>query len=186
MVLEKTMHVIPMLLLLFVSPQIVAPETAKPQPVTEQIEPQFAKVVYQVQGRGDQIYVCAQQKDGMQWVLKGPAAVLYDASNQPVGKHGAGPQWTWNDGSAVRGTVIGRKASPGAGNVPWLLLKTDPFTGPKNGEHDPAGMLDKITFVKRSETRGGVAPTGGCDAANIGASQAVPYTATYTFYSPQP
>ena len=178
------MPILPILFLLLPITQTVTPAPA-PQPVSTNLEPIASKVVYQLQGKGDQIYLCSQQKDGMQWVLKGPAAVLYDGSNQQVGKHGDGPQWTWKDGSAVRGKVVGRKDAPDAANIPWLLVKTDPFTGPNNGEHDPAGALDNITYVKRSETQGGLAPSQGCDAARIGASQAVPYSATYTFYSPQ-
>ena len=178
------MLVLPILLLILPSPQTVAAETAPPK-VSNNIEPFASRQVYQLQGRGDQIYLCSQQKDGMQWVLKGPAAVLYDASNQQVAKHGDGPQWTWKDGSAIRGQVVGRQAAPDPANIPWLLLKTDPFTGPNNGEFDPPGALDHISYVKRSDTQGGIAPTTGCDAANIGASQSVPYAATYTFYSQQ-
>jgi hypothetical protein len=179
------MLMLPVVLLLAPLLQTVAP-TSAPQPVSSNLEPIASKVVYTLQGRGDQIYVCAQEKDGMKWVLKAPAAVLYDASNQPVGKHGYGPRWTWKDGSALIGKVVGKKDAPDAANIPWLLVKTDPFTGPNNGESDPAGALDDITYVKRTDTQGGIAPTTGCDAANIGASQAVPYSATYTFYSPAP
>ena len=178
------MIILPILLLFLSPPQTVAPQTAPPK-VSANLEPLDSKVVYQLQGRGDQIYVCASQKDGMQWVLKAPAAVLYDASNQPVGKHGYGPQWTWKDGSAVVGKVVGKKDAPDSANIPWLLVKTDPLTGPQNGEFDPAGALDNISYVKRSDTQGGQAPKSGCNAANIGASQPVPYSATYTFYSPQ-
>jgi len=176
------MLVLHILFLLLPLPQTVAPGTQQPA-VSSNLEPFASKVVYRLQGRGDQIYVCSQQKDGMQWVLKAPAAVLYDASNQPLAKHGYGPQWTWKDGSALIGKVVGKRAAPSSTDIPWLLVKTDPFTGPNNGEFDPPGALDHITYVKRSETQGGLAPTSGCDAAHIGASQAVPYTATYTFYS---
>lgn len=177
------MLILPLIFLLLQQPQTVAPQTTT-QPVSTNLEPLASKVVFEEQGRGDQIYLCSQQKDGMQWVLKGPAAILYNASNQPVGKHGDGPQWTWNDGSAIRGTLVGRQSAPDPSNIPWLLLKTDPFTGPNNGEFDPPGALDSITYVKRSNTQGGVAPATRCDTANIGAAHAVPYSATYTFYSP--
>lgn len=179
------MPILPVVLLLAALSQTGSQQAPQQQPVTTNLEPIASKVTYQLQGRGDQVYLCSQQKDGMQWVLKGPAAVLFDASNQPVGKHGDGPQWTWKDGSAVRGKVIGKQAAPDAANIPWLLIKTDPFTGPNNGEFDPAGALDHITYVKRSNTQGGLSPKDGCNAENIGASQAVPYSATYTFYSPE-
>lgn len=156
--------------------QAAMPAIAPPAVATDIEPPPGSKAVYRVEGRGNQVYLCAQQPDGMKWVLKGPAAVLYDASNQPVGRHSDGPQWTWNDGSAVRGTVIGRQAAPDPANVPWLLLKAEPVSGTK------AGALDGIGFVKRSETMRGVAPVTGCDAGKAGASRSVPYAATYTFY----
>jgi len=161
------------------------PLTQAQAPVSDVVDPADSKVVYQTQGRGDQIYICARQKDGMQWVLKGPAATLYDAnSGQEVGKHGEGPTWTWKDGSAVTGKVVGRRPSPDSANLPWLLLKATLVPG-LNGPFDKPEALDQITFVRRTQTHGGVAPTGGCDAAHIGESQAVPYSAVYTFYTRQ-
>jgi hypothetical protein len=152
-------------------------------PVKNTIDPPNAKVVYRTRGEGVQIYLCAQQRDGMQWVLKGPAATLTDAATgAQVGRHGDGPQWTWSDGSAVRGHIIGRRAAPDPANIPWLLLATDPFPG-LNGPFDKPGALDHIQFVQRSDTHGGLAPTAGCDAAHIGDAQSVPYSATYTFYT---
>ena len=153
------------------------------QPVSTVIDPLDAQVVYTVHGAGQQVYVCSQQPEAMKWVLQGPAATLTDtATHLPVGRHGPGPQWTWNDGSAVRGKVIGSRPSPDAANVPWLLLKVDLYPGP-NGPFDTPLKLDAIKYVRRSDTQGGVGPTGGCDAAKIGESVSVPYSATYTFYA---
>ncbi len=180
------MPMLPIRLLLLATPQTVAPTPAKDQPVTASVDPQDVKVVYTLHAKGDQIYLCSAQKDGMKWVLGEPAATLYDASDKAVAKHGYGPRWTWSDGSALIGKVVGKKNAPDSANIPWLLVKTDPFTGPNNGEFDPAGKLDAITYVKRSDTQGGLAPTSGCEAKNIGESKPVPYTATYTFYAPAP
>ena len=47
--------------------------------------------------------------------------------------------------------------------------------------HDGTGMLDHVTYVMRTETVGGVAPTGGCDFDHQGAVATVPYQATYSF-----
>ncbi len=158
-------------------------EDAPGQPVSNVIDPPDARVVYTVRGAGEQVYVCSQQPDAMKWILAGPAAVLTDmATSEPVGKHGPGPQWTWNDGSAVRGKVTGSRSSPDAANVPWLLVKVDLYPGP-NGPFDTSLKLDEIKYVRRSDTHGGVGPTSGCDAAKIGASVSVPYSATYTFYA---
>ena len=168
---------------------VVAPPTRSvgedppKQPVSKVIDPPDAQVVYTAHGAGQQVYLCSQQPDAMKWILEGPAATLTDvATNQPVGKHGPGPQWTWNDGSAVRGKVIGSHPAPDAANVPWLLLRVDLYPGP-NGPFDTPLKLDEIKYVRRTETHGGVGPTSGCDAANIGASVSVPYSATYTFYA---
>ena len=169
----------------------ISPSTSQTPPkVTDVIDPMDSRVVYTVQGKGVQIYVCTNPGPGMQWVLGQPAATLTDASGQEVGKHGYGPQWTWKDGSAVMGTVIGKRPSPDAGSVPWLLLSAAPMPGLSNPggqpvEQEKAGALDAITFVKRSDTHGGVGPTSGCEPSKIGDSVEVPYTATYTFYTHQ-
>jgi hypothetical protein len=171
------------LLLFGLLPLLQNQPPAADKPVSDTVNPTDATPAFHVEGRGDQIYLCAQTPTAMQWVLKGPAAVLYDAANQQVGKHGDGPTWTWKDGSAIMGKVVGKHAAPDSGNVPWLLIKTGRTAGPTDAFAQP-GVLDPITYVQRSNTQGGIAPTTGCDAAHIGASQAVKYSATYTFYKP--
>ncbi len=148
-------------------------------PIGDIIQPTDAQAAFTVEGRGDQIYICAQTAQAMQWVLKAPAAILYNAQNQAVGKHGEGPTWTWNDSSATKGTIIGRRPSPDSASIPWLLLSTQPWAGL---DATKTGMLDEITYVQRSDTHGGLQPGDGCDAAHIGESRSIPYSATYTFY----
>ena len=125
-----------------------------------------------VQGRGVQIYSCTKTPTGAAWVFVGPAARLFDKDGVEVGTHGDGPVWHLDDGSSVVGQVASKSPSPDAGSVPWLLVKAVSTTG--------AGQLARVEFIRRSETKGGVAPAGGCDA---GALVRVPYSTTYTFYS---
>lgn len=140
------------------------------------LPPATEHVVLTVQGRGVQIYTCkAVSKPGSgpaQWVFVAPAARLFDANGIEVGSHGDGPVWHLQDGSSVLGKVAAKSPSPDKGSIPWLLLKSDGTDG--------AGKLAGVEFIRRSDTKNGVVPSGGCD---VGAFARVPYSATYTFYS---
>jgi Protein of unknown function (DUF3455) len=131
-----------------------------------------------VTGKGVQIYACQQAATGPQWVFQAPEATLIDSTGNPVGTHGAGPIWTSKDGSAVKGELLQKSASPEPTAIPWLLLKAVGPSGP--------GIMTKVEFIRRSDTHGGVAPTTGCDAQHLNVTARVPYTATYTFYSAKP
>jgi Protein of unknown function (DUF3455) len=63
-------------------------------------------------------------------------------------------------------------APPAERDIAWLRLETT-GTGP--------GLFEQVVYIQRLETRGGVAPTGSCQA---GASVAVQDTATYRFRAP--
>jgi hypothetical protein len=134
--------------------------------------------ILKVLGQGVQIYACQQSGDTVQWVFQVPEATLYDSGSAKVGNHGAGPVWTYKDGSSVKGEVVQKSASSEPGAIPWLLLKS---TGPEGN-----GILSKVEFIRRSQTHGGVASTTGCDAQHLNATSRIPYTATYTFYSSNP
>lgn len=132
----------------------------------------------QLQGKGSQIYVCKQTRPGMfHWTLKGPDARLYDAQGLVVGRHYAGPHWQAKDGSTLKGTVIDADPAPDdpRHNAAWLLLQA---TVQKGG-----GLFAHVNYVTRTRTQGGAAPRTACDGARLGRTQAVPYTATYTFFS---
>jgi hypothetical protein len=132
--------------------------------------PPEAKPFHSLQGRGVQIYTCTAGA----WTFTAPEADLYDGDTK-VGTHSAGPVWTWQDGSSIRGKVLTTTPAPEHTNIPWLLLSASP-----NG--DTAGELTGTKFVRRTDTSGGVAPTTGCDATHTGATVRVPYTALYSFY----
>ena len=49
----------------------------------------------------------------------------------------------------------------------------------------PARLGDRLTattFIQRVNTTGGLAPTKGCNASNLGEARNVPYTSDYYFY----
>jgi hypothetical protein len=141
------------------------------------VPPANAHLQLTAQGRGVQIYNCTADGATFHWVFVAPEATLFDpATNQPVGKHFAGPTWQWNDGSKIAGKLL--KSTPAAdpANIPWLLLETH-STGTSTG------ALANITLVRRSNTRAGTAPSTGCDAEHQNTTVRAPYEATYTFYT---
>jgi hypothetical protein len=131
-----------------------------------------------VLGKGVQIYTCQQSGGIWQWTFQAPEATLYDPDNAKVGTHGAGPIWTYKDGSSVKGEVIQKSLAPEPGAIPWLLLKSTGNQG--------TGILSAVEYIRRSDTHGGAASATGCDAEHLSAISRIPYTATYTFYSSKP
>jgi hypothetical protein len=138
--------------------------------------PAGVRDVLRAKGNGVQIYVCTDAPAGFKWVLRAPDAKLLDASGKTIGKHFAGPTWRLLDGSQVQGELMASKPAPEANAVPWLLLRAKPGTA--------TGSLANVTFIRRTETHGGVAPESGCQAPrDAGKTVQIPYTATYTFYA---
>ena len=163
------MHALPTLLLTFVLAQASGFDT-------DITVPPEAHPALQAKADGVQIYTCKAQGLSYDWVFKAPEAKLTDLSGQPLGTHAAGPVWTATDGSSIKGKVVAQKVAADPLSVPWLLLAATP---------DPAttGSMSRISFVRRSDTSGGVAPVDGCDASHVNTDIRVPYSATYTFYT---
>lgn len=125
---------------------------------------------------GVQIYTSTADGGGAaKWTFEAPLAEL----SAPGGiiHHYAGPSWEAADGSkltrdmAAPVTSVPAKAAPA--DIPWLLIKV---------VADPAaGVLSKIGFVQRIETKGGAAPA--TPPVRAGTKVGVPYTATYVFYT---
>jgi Protein of unknown function (DUF3455) len=129
-----------------------------------------------VHAKGDQIFHCVLNTGDYSWKWHGPEAKLYDTQNQAlVGSHGAGPSWTYKDGSGVKAKVIQKIDVPNKASAAWLLLKVT--------EHQRDGVLAKANYIQRINTKGGVAPSSGCDANHLGSEKRVVYSADYTFYS---
>jgi len=107
-----------------------------------------------------------------------PSARLFDAPGNEVGTHGDGPIWSYQDGSSIQGVVQSKSPAPEPDSIPWLLLKA---VNPQR-----SGILTTVSFIRRSDTKGGVVPATVCDLDHQGVLARIPYTATYTFYSAKP
>ena len=148
-------------------------------PAGAELRPPAGTELYlRLRADGTQIYSCALASSGnWQWSLKAPDARLIDDRCLQVGSHFAGPSWKiGRDGSAVVGRKAAEAPAPVSGAIPWLLIETTSKTGPGGG------LLESASYIQRVDTLGGVAPTGGCDAAGAGREIAVPYAATYLYF----
>ncbi|HZO30266.1 MAG TPA: DUF3455 domain-containing protein [Chloroflexota bacterium] len=124
---------------------------------------------------GTQNYTCQLTSNGYAWTGV-PSAKLVDDKGKEIMTHFGGPTWQAKDGSKVVGArVDGVTVSPDA--IPWLLLRSTSTTAGPGGD-----QLVGTTFIQRVNTTGGLAPTGGCDAAHVGARHSAPYTSDYHFY----
>jgi hypothetical protein len=139
--------------------------------------PANEQLVVQVHATGDQIYSCKVDGAQPEWTLKAPDAELFDKDGKAFGKHFAGPSWEASDGSRVVGKAAANVPSPDAESIPWLLVTVVSHAGD--------GVLAKVSFIQRINTKGGKAPASGCDAAHAGQEVRVPYSADYRFFAPK-
>ncbi len=137
--------------------------------------PAGAKLVARFHATGAQVYSCTNTSGQYSWVLARPDATLLDASGAVAGTHGAGPSWKSKDGSSVVGKKLAQAAAPEAGAVPWLLLGAASTSG--------SGQLTGVTYVQRVATKGGIAPSTGCDATHVAAEFRANYSADYYFFT---
>jgi hypothetical protein len=135
--------------------------------------PQGAPLLLEVEADGVQIYACEAKGQGFEWVFKAPEANLFDKQGLQVGAHFAGPTWKTSDGAVV-GEVAARADAPANGAIPWLLLRAK--------SHEGSGVLSTVAFIRRADTKSGVAPTAGCDAAHRSEQARMRYSALYQFY----
>ncbi len=139
-------------------------------------------------GVGTQVYTCTASGGAggagggadagiitYSWVLKGPDAILSDATFAQVGTHGVGPTWLSSDGSMISGTKVAQANAATSDAIPWLLLKATSTGG--------AGVFANITSVQRLNTAGGVAPGTGCGSSTVSTETSVAYSADYYFYT---
>jgi hypothetical protein len=156
-------------------------------PTTLQIPPSLPvppgnKLSFHVFAKGFQIYRCTTDKTDSSrftWVFVAPAADLYRHPNDrhPVGRHYAGPTWESTDGSKITGTKLQQADAPDPNAIPWLLLSSASVSG--------SGIFGKITYVQRTNTKGGKMPSVPADRAHSGQEVRTPYTAEYYFYQAQ-
>jgi uncharacterized protein DUF3455 len=137
--------------------------------------PQGSVLLLEVMADGVQIYTCEAKGSLFQWAFKAPEANLFDKQGRQIGTHFAGPTWKMADGSAVVGEVVAKADAPERDAVQWLLL------GAK--AHEGQGILAQAAYIRRTDTRGGIAPTTGCDAGHVSEQARMRYAATYQFFS---
>ena len=125
---------------------------------------------------GSQVYECKQKSEESStqpttliWQFREPVATLKSNGLQ-IGRHYAGPNWDYFDGSGVKGKVVASAPGATGNDIPWLKLDVV--------EHRGHGILSSVTAVQRINTKGGVA-LGACETA--GSSLIVPYSADYVF-----
>jgi hypothetical protein len=148
------------------------------QEVPQQLRPPAnEQLLFQVHAKGDQVYSCKGEAAQFTWTLKAPDAQLFDKDGKPFGKHFAGPSWEANDGSRVTGKAVANAPSPDANSIPWLLVNIV--------SHEGSGVLSRATTIQRLNTKGGKAPTSGCDSSHSGEEVRVSYSADYLFYAPK-
>lgn len=152
-----------------------APKPVPAPEVPASLRPPAGEVLFlDAHASGVQIYECTSRPEGYAWVFRAPEAVLADGAGHALGKHFAGPTWQSGDGSSVVGEVKAHAPAPAAADIPWLLVSAKSTSG--------SGVFTPTTSIQRLDTKGGIAPAGGCGAASDKQVARVPYTATYYFY----
>lgn len=165
---NKALTFLTLLLLPAVGPAAAAPNRSPDLGDCQNLEVQGETPFFHVYAAGVQIY----RWNGTTWSLVGPDAVLYadPGHHAGVGTHYAGPTWETTSGSKVVASVSDR-CTADADAVPWLLLEAVSTEGP--------GPFQKVTYIQRVNTTGGLAPAPG---GTVGDEVRVPYTAEYFFY----
>lgn len=135
-----------------------------------QVDDKKFKIVATMRGTGKQVYDCA----GGTATFREPIAVLTNLRAGQAGIHGAGPFWASFDGSRVIGAPLASAPSPdGASNIAWLKV-----TGAT--KFGTGGVFSNVSFIQRTDTRGGVAPVP-CNTPTV----AVNYSTVYVFWAPK-
>ncbi len=139
-------------------------------PLPDAIAAPGEAIVTTLHAEGAQVYDCKADASGkLGWSFREPIATLM-ADGKTVGRHYAGPNWEYSDGSAVVGKAAGNAPGATANDIPWLKLSVVSQRG--------SGVLTGITTVQRINTQGGKLD-GACDKP--GATRSAPYSADYVF-----
>jgi hypothetical protein len=139
-------------------------------PLPEAIAAPGETVMLTLHAEGAQVYECKAGADGtLAWVFREPIATLF-LDGKTVGRHYAGPNWEYSDGSAVVGQVVGTAPGMVANDIPLLKLGVTSRRG--------SGVLSPATTVQRINTVGGKL-NGACYKA--GTYESAPYSADYVF-----
>jgi Protein of unknown function (DUF3455) len=162
----RSKRIVLVLLLLLGLPVSAPAET----PAEAIAPPPGETIVLSLHAEGAQVYECKAGADGkLGWVFREPIATLL-ADGKTVGRHYAGPNWEYSDGSAVVGKVTATVPGATPNDIAWLRLEVVSRRG--------NGILTGVTTVQRINTKGGKLD-GACDKA--GSFKSVPYSAEYVF-----
>ena len=134
--------------------------------------PAGTHLLLRASAKGVQIYTCQASGGSFAWTFKAPEATLR-VRGRKVADHFAGPSWRALDGSVVVGEVAAKADAPRSDSIPWLLLRAK--------THEGNGRFARVAFIQRLDTKGGVAPSSGCDAGHESAEAQVSYRARYVF-----
>jgi len=126
---------------------------------------------------GTQTYACTANADGTgTWATKSTPEAQLRRYGRPATTihHYAGPRWESGvDHSILLGAVD--QTTPKDGTIAWLLLHVAAH------ENTTPGELDRVQFISRVNTTGGVGPAGAC-TPGTDAPKSVAYTADYVFW----
>lgn len=126
--------------------------------------------VLKAHAEGAQVYECKADSAGkLVWTFREPIATLL-VDGKTVGRHYAGPNWEYSDGSAVSGKAVGNAPGATPQDIAWLKLEV--------ASHRGSGLFSDVTTVQRINTKGGML-AGACEQA--GSFQSAPYSADYVF-----
>ena len=132
--------------------------------------PEGNKLSFHVYAQGAQVY----KFNGATWDFVAPVATLYaePSFHGEVGTHFIGPHWESKSGSKVKAArVQDTGCVPDPSAIAWLLLKKTETSG--------NGIFTKVTYIQRTNTTGGLAPS---EPGSVNELREVPYTAEYYFY----
>jgi hypothetical protein len=143
------------------------------------------RVVLESAGIGEITYECRAKTNmagQFEWVFVGPEAKLMNRAGTVIGKY-YGPPATWehSDASKLTGTQLA-VAPAGAGKIPHQLVKVNAATGGMTTQGK--GAMMGMSYIQRTATVGGVAPSTICGAGNTGSKEIVKYQADYIFWQP--
>jgi Protein of unknown function (DUF3455) len=139
-------------------------------PLPDAIAAPGETVVLTAHAEGAQVYECKAGVDGkLAWAFREPVATLF-VGGKTIGRHYAGPNWEYIDGSAVVGKATGNAPGTTADDIAWLKLQVASSRG--------NGVLTGVNTVQRINTKGGKFE-GACAKAD--SFKSLPYSADYVF-----
>jgi len=142
---------------------------ASAQKLPPEIAAPGEKAVITLHAQGAQIYECTGKDGKFVWTFREPIASLF-LDGKTVGRHYAGPNWEYMDGSAVVAKASGSAPGATAKDIPWLKLAVTAHRG--------KGMFSDVTTIQRINTSGGRLE-GACNT--VGTFFSAPYSTDYVF-----